>query len=132
MSNRVTDKDLQAIVDRLNRMTNSPMQPYVKDETTGHHVAQIGNYHLSHAYGGVCVHRMTNTGGGVTTPVVHGHVPKRELQGRLFAYIEGLQQEGYRRALEAIVAMPEPTAATAVTIALKALKAGAAGDGNGN
>jgi hypothetical protein len=99
MSNRVTDKGLQCIVDRLNRMTNSPMQPWAKDENGVYH-AQIGNYHLSHAYGGVSLHRMVSDGGGVTEPVRCGHIPKRELQSAMFAYIEGLQQDTLRSAIE--------------------------------
>jgi 2,4-dienoyl-CoA reductase-like NADH-dependent reductase (Old Yellow Enzyme family) len=92
MSNRITDKDLQAVVDRINRITNSPMTPYVKD-ASGKHKAQIGNYHLSHAYGGVALHRMHNEAGGVTTPINSGHVPKRELYNLMQAYINGLSEK---------------------------------------
>jgi hypothetical protein len=84
--NRVTEKQLQAIVDRLNRITNSPMEPYVDGK------AQIGNYHLSHAYGGVCLHRMFNDGGGVSSPLSTGHVPKRELAALMYAYISGINE----------------------------------------
>jgi hypothetical protein len=83
--NRVTEKQLQAIVDRLNRITNSPMEPYIERE------AQIGNYHLSHAYGGVCLHRMFNEGGGVSSPLSTGHISKRELMGLLYAFINGIE-----------------------------------------
>jgi len=93
MSNRVTYKDLQNIVDRINRMTNSPMQPYVK-EADGKFTAQIGNYHLSHAYGGVSLHRMVNTsGGGVSEQLYCDYVPKRELQSLLWAYIRGMEHK---------------------------------------
>jgi hypothetical protein len=85
--NRVTEKQLQAIVDRLNRITGSPMEPYIGRE------AQIGNYHLSHAYGGVCLHRMFNEGGGVSSPLSIGHVPKRELAALMYAYISGIETQ---------------------------------------
>jgi len=85
--NRVTEKQLQAVVDRLNRITGSPLEPYVGRE------AQIGNYHLSHAYGGVCLHRMYNEGGGVTSPLSTGHIPKRELLGLLHAFINGIESQ---------------------------------------
>ena len=85
--NRVTEKRLQAIVDRLNRITNSPMEPYIGRE------AQIGNYHLSHAYGGVCLHRMHNENGGVSSPLSIGHVPKRELAALMYAYISGVETQ---------------------------------------
>jgi hypothetical protein len=125
MSTRVTEKDLQAIVDRLNRMTNSPMAPYEKD-ANGHFKAQIGNYHLSHAYGGVCLHRMVNGSGGVTAPVLQGHVPKRVLQDAMFAYIQGLQQDQCREALKALLASINESIATpeqliAIEFARKAL-----------
>ena len=82
--NRITESQLQSVVDRLNRITGSPMAPYVNGK------AQIGNYHLSHAYGGVCLHRMHNESGGVSSPLSIGHVTKRELYGLMQAYISGL------------------------------------------
>ena len=82
--NRITEKNLQAIVDRLNIITKSPSAPYIDGK------AQIGNYHLSHAYGGVCLHRMHNDGGGVTSPLSVGHVSKREFAGLLYAFIAGI------------------------------------------
>jgi len=85
MTTRVTEKHLQAIVDRLNRITGSPAAPYIDGK------AQIGNYHLSHAYGGVSLHRMFNDGGGVSSPLSTGHITKRELQGLLHAFISGIE-----------------------------------------
>ena len=86
MTNRVTEKQLQSIVDRINTMTGSPLEPYANGK------AQIGNYHLSHAYGGVCLHRMHNEGGGVSSPLSVGHVTKRELANLMYAYICGLNE----------------------------------------
>ena len=83
--NRVTEKQLQAVVDRLNRITGSPLTPYVGGKT------QIGNYHISHAYGGVCLHRMHNENGGVSSPLSTGHITKRELLGLLYAFISGIE-----------------------------------------
>ncbi len=81
----VTLAHLEAIVARINRMTGSPLEPYVG------RVAQIGNYHLSQAYGGVALHRMANESGGVHDVLRIGHVSKRELQGALFAFISGIE-----------------------------------------
>jgi hypothetical protein len=83
--NRITESDLQAKVNRLNRITNSPAEPYTDNK------ANIGNFHLSHAYGGVCLHRMYNDGGGCTAPLIGGHVSKRELAGLLDAFIAGIE-----------------------------------------
>jgi hypothetical protein len=90
MTSRITERDLQGVVDRINRVTNSPAAPYAKDET-GRMRAQVGNYHISHAYGGVCLHRMFNEGGGVSTPLCSGHVPKRELYNLMHAYLRGME-----------------------------------------
>jgi hypothetical protein len=82
---RITETHLQAKIDRLNRVTGSPAEPYTDGK------ANIGNYHLSHAYGGVCLHRMHNSGGGVSSPLSTGHVSKRELAGLLSAFIAGIE-----------------------------------------
>lgn len=81
---RITEKELEAVVNRLNRITNSSLEPYIDGK------AQIGNYHLSWAYGGVSLHRMHNEYGGVTTPLNCGHISKRELYNLMQAYISGL------------------------------------------
>tara|TARA_R110000868_G_scaffold225009_1_gene477188 strand:- start:3638 stop:3895 length:258 start_codon:yes stop_codon:yes gene_type:complete len=82
---RITEAHLQAKIDRLNKITGSPAEPYTNGK------ANIGNFHLSHAYGGVCLHRMYNDGGGVSSPLSTGHVSKRELAGLLSAYIAGIE-----------------------------------------
>lgn len=86
MSTRITDKDLAAVCARINAATGSPAAPWVDGK------AQIGNFHISHAYGGVCLHRMYNAGGGVSTPLMGGHVPKRELFNAMHAYLSGLAE----------------------------------------
>jgi len=83
--NRITEAHLQAKIDRLNKITGSPAEPYTDGK------ANIGNYHLSHAYGGVCLHRMHNEGGAVSSPLSTGHVTKRELAGLLSAFIAGVE-----------------------------------------
>lgn len=83
--NRITDKHLQAKIDYLNKITSSPSMPYVGS------VAQIGCYHLSHAYGGVCLHRMCNSTGGVSDIFSTGHTTKRELAGLIEAFTRGIE-----------------------------------------
>jgi hypothetical protein len=87
--NRVTQKDLENIVARINRMTGSPAEPWSTLDN-GQHVSNIGSYCLDHAYGGVALHRIANTAGGVNDVLNIGHVSKRELQGAMFAYIQGI------------------------------------------
>lgn len=90
---RITEKDLEVLVKRLNEDTNSPTMPWVP-MPDGKMKARIGNYHISHAYGGVSLHRMTNEGGGVEDVFRCGHIPKRELYNRIHAYLGGIYDHG--------------------------------------
>ena len=73
---RVTLAHLQAIIARINRATGAPMEPYTL-HADGKHRANVGNYHLSRAYGGYSLHRMLTDGGGVRDIFSCGHVPAR-------------------------------------------------------
>ncbi len=86
---RITEARLEAIVKRINEVTKSPMTPWRKEG--GRIKANIGNYHLSFAYGGVELNRMCNEGGGVTCPLGSGHTTKRDLANRMWAYLAGLE-----------------------------------------
>ena len=87
---RITESQLNAIVERINRTTNSPMESWTK-QGDGTFKANIGNYHLDYAYGGVSLERMVSDGGGVQDVFRCGHVTKRELANRMWAYCEGLE-----------------------------------------
>lgn len=93
---RITEKQLQAVVDRINRETNSPMTSYTRTPCDGPNGktfsfdANPGNYHLSGAYGGVSLHRMCNKSGGVQDVFRIGHVTKRELYNHMHAFLCGL------------------------------------------
>lgn len=89
---RITDKQLKAIVDRINRVTGSPMESWARDGDKNK--ANVGNYHISYSYGGVELDRMVNERGGVTCPLGSGHVPKRELANRMWAFLAGLESHG--------------------------------------
>lgn len=91
MSNRITEKQLEYLVSRINELTDSPKEPW--NRTGDKFKANIGNYHLSYAYGGVCLMRHVNEGGGVNCPLVSYHEPKRDLYNRLTAFISGLENE---------------------------------------
>ncbi len=94
---RITIKHLERLCEQLNKVTNSPMVPYAKDETAGRYVAQIGNFHISQAYGGYCLHRMHNEGGGVSTPLSGGHGPARDLYNEMHAFLRGLEFAQYEK-----------------------------------
>jgi len=80
---------LQSLIERINIATNSPATPYSRNGEKL--TANIGNFHLSQAYGGVCVHRMANDAGGITTPIWHGHITKKEAEAKMRAFLAGLE-----------------------------------------
>jgi len=89
--NRITNKDLAAVVGRINRTMGAPAEPYRRVD--GRTVANIGNYHISGAYGGVSLHRMVNEGGGVQDVFCSGHGTKRELYEKMHAFLAGIEAE---------------------------------------
>ena len=68
------------------------MEPYTKtwEVPNQKYTANIGNYHLSGAYGGYALHRMDTDGGGITDVLRVGHVSKRELYNSMQAFIRGI------------------------------------------
>ena len=63
----VTVAQLEAIVANINRLTNSPATTYTR-HSSGSHTPNAGNYHLSGAYGGYALHRMSDTPGCTALP----------------------------------------------------------------
>ena len=84
---RITMKQLELLVERLNDLTNSPLE-YTNKETKK---ANIGHYHLSGAYGGWILYRTCTDGGGVEDILHCGYVPKKELYNLIHAYIRGIE-----------------------------------------
>jgi len=89
MTYRITELDLQGVVDTLNKITGHPKDAWTKDDKGLYH-SVIGCYVLSHAYGGVELQQICTDGGGVDTPLGSGHITKRELYGKMHAYMNGL------------------------------------------
>jgi hypothetical protein len=87
MTTRITRAFLDAKTATLNSMTKSPAEPY--RTVDGKAVANVGNYHISGAYNGYCLHRMTE-GGGASDVLDCGHTSTRELAGLMSAYMAGL------------------------------------------
>jgi hypothetical protein len=83
----VTQKQLEAVVERINTITKSPIETWKRDKNNKLK-AQIGNYHLYGAYGAVALHRIVSDGGGVEEIIHLG--TKRELLNCMWAYISGL------------------------------------------
>jgi len=91
---RITKADLQRQADRLNKLTGSPLEhfaPYRGSCRMRRLSFNVGHYRIDYAYGGVELERIANEGGGVTTPLNTGHIPKRELYNLLGAFIRGIE-----------------------------------------
>jgi hypothetical protein len=89
MTDRVTTADLERIVARINRMTNSPLETYTMVD--GKYRSNKGNFHLSQQYGGCALHRIANEQGGTSDVLRIGHVSKRALRDAMFAMISGME-----------------------------------------
>jgi len=90
--NRITEKQLEVVVDRINQVTGNPAKSWVQvTESSGRvrNVAQIGNYHLDWAYGGVMLCQMMNAGGGIVT--ITGRGTKRECYDQMQAFLRGIE-----------------------------------------
>ena len=82
---RTTRKQLDFLCQRINSAKKTPAKPY--EQIDGSLVGQIGNFHLSGAYGGVSLHQTMNDSGGVRDVFSCGHVTKRDLYNRMSAYL---------------------------------------------
>jgi len=84
---RITDRDIEQGLQRLNELAGRPLQPYVKNPDGKYH-AQVGNFHYSAAFGGYQLEEMGGEHGGTRT--FGGFGTKRELLTRINAMIDGL------------------------------------------
>jgi hypothetical protein len=92
MSQRITVKDLEFLCERLNEETNSPKDSYTVGQDK-RLKANVGNYHLSRAYGGVKLVRMSNEGGGVSEPISMGYETKKDAYNLILAFLHGIQSK---------------------------------------
>jgi len=82
MKKRITLSDLENRLFDLNESRGTPLRPYSPSGDKGFR-SNVGNYHLSQAYGGCNVHQIVNDVGGVKEPAGSGHVTKRECLKRI-------------------------------------------------
>ena len=87
---RITRQVLDGAAVLLNQVAGTPTTPYRKN-ADGSHVAQVGCFHISGAYGGFALHQMVSEGGAIRDVLYSGHVPARELFNRIMAYRYGLE-----------------------------------------
>jgi hypothetical protein len=94
MSNRITEKDLQALCDRINDAAGTPREPY-GPAIDGHCNPQARCYHLAFAYGGVALHQMSEKPGctGIHA-IIDGYRTKRELYEKMLSYLDDMAAKG--------------------------------------
>ena len=85
---RITEKHIDHLVKTINELTNSPIDYAIKQGDK--YLIQVGHYHLDSAYGGHKLVRTMNDKGGIRE-ITHGYDSKRELYGKLQAFIRGLE-----------------------------------------
>lgn len=86
---RITNKQLDNLVNRINKATGSPSTYItVKD---GQRIININHYHLDSAYGGVKIVRTCNDGGGIQDISRNGYGTKRQAYDFMEAFLIGLE-----------------------------------------
>jgi hypothetical protein len=85
---RITRNFLEAKATTINTMTKSPRDSSCIVD--GVYVSNIGNYHISGAYGGYCLHQMVNESGAVNDVFDCGYIPAKQLAALMSAFIKGL------------------------------------------
>ena len=87
MSQKITQKDLESLVARINTATGSPATTYTK---TGNKLAaNVGNFHLDYACGGGGVKLSRITNNSRATISTGGYGTKRELYHWMQAFLAG-------------------------------------------
>jgi hypothetical protein len=87
--NRITKKDCEIAANRLNVELGMP-HTYCGERIEGRFNANIGHYTISCAYGGYALHQVTSSGGGIRDVFSSGHMPARELYGKIHAMLAGV------------------------------------------
>lgn len=82
---RVTNQQLEYLISRINEVTGSPAEPWTEGK------ANVGNYHLDFAYGGVAIGRMCNESGGMERVSTQGFGTKRQAYDWMDAFLRGLE-----------------------------------------
>lgn len=85
---RITQKDLENVCNRINIAAGTPVTAYNRED--GKFTANIGNYYVDGAYGGVQLQQIVNEGGGCRT-ITSGYCTKRELYNQMHAFLKGLE-----------------------------------------
>lgn len=87
---RVTYSVLNKLAEAINNATSAPTEYSLTRD--GKHETQIGHFHVSRAYGGVCLNKTVNESGAAIDVFNCGHVSNAELQIRMRAFLQGIKE----------------------------------------
>jgi hypothetical protein len=95
---KITMKDLQGAVNRLNTLVKANPDPYTKigEVPNQTYRANVGTYFISGAYGGHKLERMATSGGGTCDPLRSGYTTKKDLYHLIWSYIYGIEEGEYQ------------------------------------
>ena len=94
MSERIRERDLEAVCRRINYAVNgdADLEPYERVNGTFRQVPNV--YTISYAYGGAALHRNCDVDANGESHGVHDvfgyHMPKRDLYERMQAFLRGI------------------------------------------
>ena len=95
MTNRINNKDLEQAVERLNLALGAPLNQHTilaATDTARRRVrANVGNYHIEGAYGGVKLCRVETEGGGSRDISSDGYGTKRQLWTAIQHILRGVE-----------------------------------------
>jgi len=80
MTERISERDLEAVCRRINRMTGNEEAAY----------NTAGAFYIDGDYGGWDLYRYTGDHGSVDDVFRCGHVPARDLYNRMQAFLDGM------------------------------------------
>ena len=89
--NSIAQAQLERLVSTINTLTGSPLKPYTQDPETKQVRSNTGNFHISSAYGGFNLERMSNTDGETETVFCCVHTTRLDLYYMMQAFILGLK-----------------------------------------
>lgn len=100
MSYRITEKQLQHLVNCINDIMGTPRDMFPEGWRENRELGRNeGHYHLDYANGGVSLHqigKLTRHGQGERDVLECGHTTKRDLFNQMQAYLAGVRDQQIR------------------------------------
>jgi hypothetical protein len=89
MPQRITKSSLENVAKWINMETGNPLEHY--SIVNGKTKANIGHFYISYQYGGAALMRICNESGGISMPLMNGHLKMRECFDMIHAFLKGIE-----------------------------------------